>query len=151
MDTVTYPDHRVADFIEQHFLPLRLKLKDNKALAEDYLVSWAPEVVIADVDGRIHDREEGFLPPEDFVALLSLGLGKYELHRKQYAHAAERFEEVVERHPLTEAAAQALYWLGVARYREEHDPSRLRGPWQQLARDYADSTWAKRTKIPSNA
>jgi thioredoxin-related protein len=77
MDTVTYPDPRVAQFVQQHFVPVKVGVKQNQRLAEDYLVSWTPNVVIADEQGKVHYRVEGYLPPEDFVAYLSLGVGKY--------------------------------------------------------------------------
>lgn len=73
------------------------------------------------------------------------------LDRRQFAEAAERFEEVAERHSGTDAGAQALYWLGVARYKQSKDAAQLRPSWQRLVRDYPRSDWARRTKIPEIA
>ena len=151
MDTVTYPDPRVAEFIEHHFLPVQVKIKQERALAERFLVSWTPNVVIADGDDRVHYRVEGYLPPEDFLAHLSLGIGKFWLNRGQFAQAAERFEEVARRHQGTDAGAEALYWLGVAHYKQTHDPAQLRPSWQRLAQEYPHSEWARRTQIPSKS
>jgi tetratricopeptide (TPR) repeat protein len=148
MDTVTYPDPRVAQFIVGHFVPARFTVKQNARLVEEYLVSWTPNVVIADDQGKVHYRVEGYLPPEDFVAYLSLGIGKYWLNRKQFAQAKERFDEVARRHARTDAGAEALYWLGVSQYRLSHDPAQLRPSWQRLAQEYPDSEWTKRTRIP---
>ena len=148
MDTVTYPDARVAQFLVHHFLPVKVSVKENARLVEDYLVSWAPNIVILDEKGLVHYRLEGYLPPEDFVAYLSLGIGKYWLNRKQFAKAGERFQEVSERHAGTDVGAEALYWLGVARYKQARDPGQLRPSWQKLAQDYPLSEWAKRTNIP---
>jgi hypothetical protein len=148
MDTVTYPDSRVAQFIEQHFVAARVRVKDNAELVKVYLVGWTPNVVVLDDTGHIHYRVEGFLPPHDFIARLALGDGKYRLNRKQFARAAEQFEQVAQRHSGTEAGAEALYWLGVARYKETHDAAQLRGGWQRLAREYPNSEWTKRSNIP---
>src|SRR5207237_2709981 len=84
MDTATYPDERVAQFIADHFVPARVKVKQHPTVAEEYLVSWTPNVVIVDDAGKVHDRVEGYLPPEQFLARLALGLGKYWLHRKEF-------------------------------------------------------------------
>jgi hypothetical protein len=149
MDTVTYPDPRVAEFIERHFVPVRVMVKQNQALAESYLVSWTPNVVIADEKGRVHYRVEGYLPAGTFVGCLSLGAGKCWLNRQQFIQAAERFEEVSERHADTDTGAEALYWLGVARYKQTHDPLQLRQPWGRLAQEYPKSEWAERTQIPA--
>ena len=148
MDTVTYPDPRVADFIEQDCVPVRVAVKDNPELVDEYLVVWTPNVVIADGRGRVHYRVAGFLPPEEFVARLSIGTGKFLLNGKRFDEAAARFEGVAVRHPGTLPAAEALYWLGVARYKESHDPAELRPAWDRLAREFPDSEWATRTKIP---
>jgi Tetratricopeptide repeat len=148
MDTVTYPDPRVAQFIQGHFVPARVVVKQDPRLVEEYLVSWTPHVVIADAQGKVHYRVEGYLPPEEFVARLCLGIGKYWLNRKQLTEARERFDEVARRHPKTEAGAESLYWLGVTQYKLSHDPAQLRLSWQRLAQDYPDSEWTKRTHIP---
>jgi hypothetical protein len=129
MDTVTYPDPRVAAFIGGHFVPVRVRIKEAPELAQEHLVGWAPNVVVADDQGKAHYRVEGYLPPEDFLAHLSLGVGKYALNHKNFERARERFEEVARRHPGTDAGAEALYWLGVARYKLFRDPAALRPSW----------------------
>lgn len=151
MDTVTYPDPRVAEFIAQHCVAVRIPVKENRELVDEYLVSWTPNVVLADDSGRVHYRAEGYLPPEEFVARLALGVGKFQLNRKEFARAADRFEGVIGRHPGTAEAAEALYWLGVARYKPSHDAAQLHPIWERLAREYADSEWAVRTKIPGKS
>jgi hypothetical protein len=128
MDTVTYPDPRVADFIDRHFAPVKLPVKEHRDLVDEYLVSWTPNLVIADDGGRVHYRIEGYLPPAELVARLSLAAGKWLFNREQYPAAADRFEEVAQRHRGTEAAAEALYWLGPAAYKQSHDPA----PWSAI-------------------
>ncbi len=151
MDTVTYPDSRVAQFIASRFIPARVVVKQDPRLVEEYFVSWTPNVVIADEQGKIHYRVEGYLPPEEFMARLSLGIGKYWLHRKQFAQAKERFDEVALRHAGTGAGAEALYWMGVAQYKQSHDPAQLRPSWQKLAQEQPHSEWTQRTRIPSTS
>jgi tetratricopeptide (TPR) repeat protein len=151
MDTVTYPDHHVAHFIEEHFVPARVRTKDNPELLKEYFVAWTPNIVITDDQGKVHYRVEGFLQPQDFVAKLSLGAGRYHLNRQEYDQAAERFEKIAERHAGTDAAAEALYWLGVTNFKQSHDPTQLRPIWQRLAEEYPDSDWTKRSKVPELA
>jgi hypothetical protein len=150
MDTVTYPDQRVEAFMEQHAVPVKVAAKENPQLLEEYAVGWTPNVVIADDQGRVHYRIEGYLPPEDFVGLLSLGIGKYWLNHQQADRAEERFDGAARRHAGTEIGAQALYWLGVARYKRTKAPAQLRATWEQLAREYPHSDWTKRSQIPAS-
>lgn len=151
MDTVTYPDERVASFVRQHFIPVKVMIREKPDVAESYQVNWTPNVVISDEAGKALHRLEGYLPPEDFTARLALALGRYELARQQFAQASHHFEEVSQRHRGTEAAAQALYWLGVAHYKQSHDPAQLRSSWERLIREYPNSEWAKRADIPRKA
>lgn len=149
MDTVTYPDTRVSNFIQQDCVPVRVAVKDNPELVDQYLVGWTPNVVIVDERGRVHYRVEGYLPPEEFVGRLSLGVGKFLLLGGRVADAAARFEGVAARHPGTAEAAEALYWLGVAHYKRSDDFGELRSIWDRLAREFPDSEWSTRTRIPS--
>ena len=148
MDTVTYPDERVASFVRQHFIPAKVNVREQPDVAARHDVIWTPNVVIGDDSGKAAYRVEGYLPPEDFVAQLALGLGRYQLERQQYARAAHHFEEVARRHQGSDAAAQALYWLGVARYKESKDPGQLRPSWDRLVREYPASEWARRANVP---
>jgi hypothetical protein len=148
MDTVTYPDRRVAEFLVNHFVPARVRVKESPRLVAEYLASWTPNVVVIDGPGNVHYRVEGYLPPEEFLAHLSLGIGKYWLNLKQVDRARGRFEEVAQRHARTDAGAEALYWLGVAQYKLSHDTAQLRPIWQRLAQEYPSSEWTTRTRIP---
>src|SRR5262249_42967292 len=102
MDTVTYPDPDVAEFLHQHFIPVRGKIKEQSRLAEEYLVRWTPCIVFSDETGKVHSRIEGFLPPEAFLAQLSLSAGRFWLDRGQFDKGRERFEEVAHRHQGSE-------------------------------------------------
>lgn len=148
MDTVTYPDSRVAAYIRRHFAAVKVPVKEKPEVAASYEVVWTPNVVVGDETGKAHYRIEGYLPPEDLIAQLALGLGRYHIDRQQYAQAIHHFEEVAQRHSGADAGAQALYWLGVANYKHAKDPAQLRPSWERLMRDYPNSEWAKRANVP---
>jgi tetratricopeptide (TPR) repeat protein len=148
MDTVTYPDSRVASFIGQHFVPFKVMIKEKPDIAAKYEVNWTPSVVVGDEAGKPHYRMEGFLPAEDFLGQLALGLGRFRFNREEFPKAIHHFEEVSSRHRGTEAGAQALYWLGVANYKQTKDPAKLRPNWDKLIKEYPNSEWAKRANVP---
>jgi TolA-binding protein len=54
---------------------------------------------------------------------------------------------VVERFPNSDAAPEALYWAGVARYKATNDPSALEQTAQASAQRYQDSAWAKKASV----
>ena len=75
MGAVTYPDSKVAGFVNDRMIPIQL-LANAKPYADDFNVKWTPTVIVLDEDGKEHSRTVGFLPPEEFVPSLLLGIIK---------------------------------------------------------------------------
>jgi tetratricopeptide (TPR) repeat protein len=146
-----YPDERVARFVTENFLPVRINVREQpedwKRFGERYGVQWTPTILIVDPSGTERHRTEGFLPAEDLLAQLALGLARSAFERQQYGEAERRFREVVDRFPNTEAAPEALYWAGVARYKATNDASALEQTAQAFAQRYQDSAWAKKASV----
>ena len=72
MDAVTYPDTKVAAFINSSLIPLRIA-SDSQPLATDFNITWTPTLITLDVNGKEHHRTVGFLPPEELIASLCWG------------------------------------------------------------------------------
>jgi tetratricopeptide (TPR) repeat protein len=146
-----FPDERVARFITEHFVPARVHVKeqaeDFNRLGQEFNAFWTPTQLILEPDRTERHRIEGFLPTEDFLAQLTLGLAKAAFARQQWDEAEKHFREVVEKYPDTSAAPEALYWAGVSRYKRTNDPAALRETASEFTRRYTDSDWAKRTTI----
>jgi hypothetical protein len=62
--------------VSEHFVPVKIHVKEQPAVFERFKAQWTPTQLILDGDGIEHHRIEGFLPKEDFIAELELGLGK---------------------------------------------------------------------------
>jgi len=146
-----FTDPRVVDYITQHYVPVRVHVKENAAafreLRARYSAEWTPAVLILDDEGREQHRIEGFLPADDFLSQLALGLAKAAFARKDYAIAAPLFRAVVDDHPDTETAPEALYWAGVSQYRATNDPSALKETGEALKSRYGNSSWAKKGSV----
>jgi hypothetical protein len=144
LDTVTYPDARVTEFVSRNFVGTKVDFPNAPEAAKRLRVSWTPTILVLDPEGTEHHRFVGFLPPPDYLAQVTLGLGKSELDRGNHGAAAERFAAVVSGYPESEAAPEALYFLGVAKYRQTKDPSHLKTEWTKLREKYGSSEWAKK-------
>lgn len=146
-----YTDPRVVDFVTRNCVPVRVHVKQNAEafakLGERFNAQWTPTILLVDSSGEERHRIEGFLPVDDFLSQLSLGLAKAAFARKDHAAAERLYKEVVERYPATEAAPEAQYWTGVARYRATNDASALKQTAQAFDKRYADSTWAKKASV----
>ena len=146
-----YPQDRVARFIQENFIPVRLHVReqaeDFRRVGERYGALWTPTILELDPDGKEHHRVEGFLEADELLAQLKLGLGKIAFHEKRWSDAEHTFEDVMARHPNTDTAAEALYWAGVSRYKASGDARELAQTAAAFTTRYQDSTWAKKASI----
>lgn len=146
-----YSDSRVADFVSRQFVPVRVHVKHNaeafKQLGERFDAQWTPAVLIVDSTGTERHRIEGFLPVDDFLSQLELGVAKAAFARRDFATAERLYKNVVERYPTTDAAPEAQYWTGVSRYRATNDASALAATAKAFGERYQDSAWAKKASV----
>lgn len=68
LDRETWPDPRVAKWLGERTVALKVDAEKDAELARRYRVEVYPTIVIAKADGSEIDRILGFLPPEQFVA-----------------------------------------------------------------------------------
>lgn len=146
-----WPDERVARFVNQNFLPARVHVKDSpqefKRYSELYQAPWTPTILELDPGGVEQHRIEGFLPADDFLAQLMLGRARIAFQQQQWAEAERRFREIVEQFRQTDAAPEALYWAGVARYKATGDAASLKETALAFTKQYQDGTWAKKASV----
>ena len=146
-----YPDERVARFITDNFLPARVHVReqpeDYRRFGERFGAQWTPTLLVIDPQGTERHRIEGFLPAEDLLAQLTLGLGHSAFARGEFREAERRFGELVDRFPSSESAPEALYWAGVSRYKATNDGSALPETARQFTQRYQDSSWAKKASV----
>lgn len=143
MDAVTYPNKAVIEFINSNMIAVRVP-HDKRPLAEDFKVKWTPALITLDLDGTERHRSVGFLPPEELIPSLMLGIGKAHLERGEVPQAIPQFENLVSKYPKTGSAPEAVFFLGVARFQSTHDAKFLRKAYDQLAAKYPQSEWTKR-------
>jgi len=146
-----FPDPRVIDFVTANFVPVRVHVKDDKdafeKLGDRFDAHWTPTTLILDSTGTEQHRIEGFLPADDFLSQLWLGVATAAFARKDYAKAEKLYRDVVERFPDTDAAPEAQYWTGVSRYRATNDAGALKATGKAFDERYQDSTWAKKASV----
>jgi hypothetical protein len=146
-----WPDERVAKFVSENFIAARVHVKDDpadfKRYGEKYGAQWTPTILELDPQGTERHRIEGFLPVEDFLAQLILGLGHMAFKAERWAEAEKNFRQVAEKFPRSDAAAEALYWSGAAKYKNTHDATALRDTAKAFEQRYSDTPWAKKASV----
>lgn len=146
-----YTDPRVIDLVTTALHPVRIHVREDaeawKKVGLELGVQWTPTVLILDSAGVERHRIEGFLPADDFLAQVSLGLAKVSFSRNDFADAERRYRDIVEKHPDTETAPEALYWAGVSKYKNTNDPAALRDTARAFGERYQESSWAKKSSV----
>ena len=145
MGAVTYPNEGVAKFVDLNFVPVQVETS-NKDLVGKYNVSWTPTILVLDSDGKEHYRSVGFLQPDVFIATFELGKARYYLDLEQFAEARALLEELIERCPVPEVLPEAIFFHGVASFKQTHDGKPLKKAYETLMAKYPQSEWAKRAE-----
>lgn len=143
MGAVTYPDESVVEFVVENLIPLQVK-SNAQPMATDFNVKWTPTLITLDPDGKEHHRTVGFLPPEELVPSLLLGIAKCHFDRERFDEALRALNRLVERYPKSDAAPEAIYLRGVSLYKSTHNPKPLREAYEKLQQEYPSSQWTKR-------
>ena len=137
----------MASFIADNFATARMHIKEQATAFHRFGARWTPTVLVLAPDGKELRRVEGFLPADELLGQLKMALGYQAVARKRWDQAAEQFASVVREHPDSEAAPEAQYWEGVARYSGTHDASHLQETARRFKHTYANTAWAKRSSV----
>jgi thioredoxin-related protein len=143
MGAVTYPQSRVVEFIEKHLIPLQVAF-DAQPLATDFKIKWTPTLITLDADGKEHHRTVGFLPPEELIPSLMLGIAKTHFDQDQVNEALSILEKLWADYPKSDSVPEAIYLRGVCRYKSTHTAKPLKEAYEQLQAAHPASEWTKR-------
>jgi len=143
MDAVTYPDTKVINYIEQHFVPLRVPF-EAKPLSDEFNVKWTPTIITLDADGKEHHRTVGFLPTDELIASLYLGIAKSCFDADQFDKALVYLDNLLTEFPKSDFAPEAVYMQGVCGYKSTHTAKPLKDAYEKLKKHYPASEWVKR-------
>lgn len=144
MDTVTYPDDSVSAYIAENFVPARAMLnrREDWPLFRKYSVIWTPSFGFFDRNGAMHHSAAGYLPPREFLSLLRIGKARCLMAWTRSREAQVHLEAAAEAGDAM--SAEALWWLGVARFLERRDTKGMWEAWNRLTERYPGSPWALR-------
>jgi len=143
MDAVTYPQESVVSFLSSKVVPLRVGA-DAQPYATDFNVKWTPTLVTLDASGGEHHRTVGFLAPEALIPSVLLGSAKCHFDAGRFPEALKDLGELLAKHPKSAAAPEALFYQGVAGYKNTNDAKPLKAAYEKLAAQYPNSEWAQR-------
>lgn len=133
--------------ISSNFIPAKIHIKEQPQTFKRFGAQWTPTLLVMTPDGVEAHRIEGFLPVDDLLAQLTLGLGKALFKQEKFADAEKRFRAVVQNFPTTEAAPEAAYWAGVSAYKATNDAGKLKETHEVLSKKFPSSEWARKAMV----
>ncbi len=126
---------------------MKIHIKEQPASFHRFEANWTPTIEVLDPDGRERYRFAGYLPADEYLAQLHMGLGKTAFAHKQWDEAQRWFQALLDKFPNSDLAPEALYWVGVCPYQKTHDPQHLKRTAEEFTRRYQESSWAKRSSV----
>jgi thioredoxin-related protein len=145
----TLPDAKVSKYVDRMFAPVAFEVSDPRSQdsMKRYSFEWTPTFIVADDSGNEVYRWVGYLPPGDFCAQMVFARGRMAFKNKDWDMAEKCYKAVLDRFPESEAAPEALYYCGVAKYEKTHDASNLSMAKDKLQARYPRSSWAKKASV----
>lgn len=143
MDAVTYPDDKVAAYIKENYIPLRIA-SDAEPYSTDFMVQWTPRTIMVDSFGNIHQSAVGFFPPEELIPFLQLGLAKTAFDQERLDACKKHLTTILAEYPDSAAAPEAVYLQGVADYKSTGQAKPLKDAYTTLKDTYKNSEWVQR-------
>ena len=90
----------------------------------------------------------GYLPTEQLVLELNLGLGQSLMRNAEYSKALEIFVNTYHSANQESYVQEAMYYAGVAAYYLDHGKlDELKIHWNKLLVRYPDSIWSQRADV----
>ena len=143
MDTVTYPNPAVIEFIQKSLIPVQVAF-NAQPLATDFNIQWTPTLIMLDSKGKEHHRTIGFLSAQELIPSLMLGMAKCHFDLERFQEALSILEKLLAEFSNSDSAPEAIYLRGVSRYKSIHDPKPLKEAYERLEKEYPSSEWTKR-------
>ena len=143
MDAVTYPNDKVAAYVQDNVIPLRIG-HEQQPFAEQFKVKWTPRLFILDANGNPDHDVIGFLPPDELVPFIQLGQAKKAFHSDQLDQAIDILDSLLLESSACGSAPEAVFLRGVSHFKKNEDPKALKEVYRLLMFDYPHSAWARR-------
>lgn len=151
MNAGPYSQETVQRFMEEEFVPLKSQCfwKERTELMKRFNIAWTPTFLFQDQAGKVHRKLVGYMPPDDFLAQLKFGKGMILFEQERHAEALKWFQRAAGEHPNSGVAPEAVFFSGVAQYKQTHDAGHLRAIYDILTERHPGSEWARKAQAYS--
>ena len=121
--------------IDRFFIPVKVDSAKESEPSKLFRVDMTPVYVVTDSKQKAHYRWTGFSGPEDFKQTLRLMKATFDIDGRNYESAIELLSTIVEE-PRSPSTPEALYLLGVSKYKKSGDFQEAVEQWRRLKLSY---------------
>ncbi|MFZ5947143.1 MAG: thioredoxin fold domain-containing protein [Stygiobacter sp.] len=143
MNATTYKDQKVIDEMNEWFILLKLDLIKDREVRKMLGAYWTPAFYFLDNNGNSFYHFNGYLPAEEFRAMLRLGIAETIMPRGRYDDIIKIIDKNIDELSGTSLYPRLLITRETARYIKIKDNSQLRKTLKEIQRTLPHSTEAK--------
>jgi thioredoxin-related protein len=107
MKAVTYSNPLTVRFVDRMLIAHRIEVNAPGPKPAEFRIQYTPTIVIVDGRGKEHHRSVGFLPPEEFIPSLMLGVAKAHAYQGRSQIARGMLDALLFQYAGSRSAAEA--------------------------------------------
>lgn len=143
LEAATYKEQKVIDEINEWFVPLKLDLIKDREVRKSLGAYWTPAIYFLDQNGNSYYHFNGYLPADEFRAMIRLGIAETIMPRGKYDDIIKIIDKDLDELSLSSFYPKLLVARETARYIKIKDNSQLRKTLKEIQNTHPQSTEAK--------
>jgi len=143
LEATTYKDQKVIDEMNEWFVPLKLDLIKDKEVRRSLGAYWTPAIYFLDQNGNSYYHFNGYLPADEFRAMMRLGIAETIMTRGRYDDIINIIDKDLDELADLSFYPKLLVARETARYIKIKDNLQLKKTLKEIQSKYPESTEAK--------
>jgi thioredoxin-related protein len=143
LKATTYMDQKVVDEINEWLVLLKLDIIKDREVRRNLGAYWTPAIYFLDQNGNSYYHFNGYLPADEFRAMMRLGITETIMPRGRYDDIIKMIDKDIDELADTSLYPKLLVARETARYIKIKDNSQLKKTLKEIQNQHPESTEAK--------
>lgn len=143
LEATTYKDQKVIEEMNEWFVLLKLDLIKDREVRKMLGAYWTPAMYFLDQNGNSYYHFNGYLPADEFRAMMRLGIAETIMPRGKYDDVIKIIDKDIDDLVNTSFYPKLLVARETARYIRLKDNSQLKKTLKEIQKTHPQSTEAK--------
>jgi thioredoxin-related protein len=139
----TFQNSKVVAEINEWFVLLKMDLIKDREVRKSLGAYWTPAIYFLDQNGNSYYHFNGYLPADEFRAMMRLGIAETIMPRGRYDDIINLIDKDIDELTKTSFYPKLLATRETARYIKIKDNSQLRKTLKEIQNTHSQSTEAK--------